>query len=236
MAPGPRDPVVLDHRVAVAPQVYRWLRAAIIRGEIAPGLRLSESEIAAQMETSRQPVREAFIKLAEDRLIEVRPQRGTYVRKISIEAVMDARFVREAIEADIVRELARDPDPALISALRRQVQDQRRIARLDPDRFFELDDAFHRTLAEGSGHVHAWHLIEGLRSSLDRVRHLATRQFPVGSMIDQHEAVVEAISQGEVERADQAIRDHLRNILTELPRIARDRPGYFDRTPDLHQT
>src|SRR5690606_12460740 len=93
----------LDSRAAVGPQLYRMLWDRIVRGDLVPGTRLSEVDIAAVYGTSRQPVREAFIKLAEASLIEVRPQRGSYVRRIDPAAVMSAQFVREAVEADIVR-------------------------------------------------------------------------------------------------------------------------------------
>jgi len=228
MTIGPQKLFVLDHKSAIVPQVYRWLRRAIIHAELVPGSRLSETDIAAHMATSRQPVREAFIKLVEDGLVEVRPQRGTYVRKISVGAVMDARFIREAIEAEIVRELACKSDLCLVRDLQRQIQIQRSIAGLEPSSFFQLDEEFHRTLAEGAGHVHAWTVIEGLRSHLDRVRHLATRKLSVATMIEQHAAVVEAISRGDVPEADRAIRGHLRTILTELPLIVRDCALFFD--------
>src|SRR6516165_2896260 len=96
----------LEPTSPVRPQIYVGLRQRIIRSEIPPGTALSEAEIARRFSISRQPVREAFIKLADEGVPEVRPQRGTFVRKISKTAVMDARFVREAIEANIAREVA----------------------------------------------------------------------------------------------------------------------------------
>src|SRR5690554_5571253 len=86
-------------RAAAAPAVARPDRA----GRPVPGTRISETELAAAYEVSRQPVREAFIKLAEEGLLAVRPQRGTFILRISIPAVLTARFIREAVEADIVR-------------------------------------------------------------------------------------------------------------------------------------
>mgnify|MGYP002148288084 CR=1 FL=1 len=96
----------LNESSSISAQVYRQLHSAIIRGEICPGEGLSESEIARQYSTSRQPVREAFIKLAEERLVSIQPQRGTFVVKISVADVLDARFVREAIEIAVTREAA----------------------------------------------------------------------------------------------------------------------------------
>ena len=80
---------------SIGAQLHRILRAAIIRGELSPGQAVSEVEMSRRFKISRQPVREAFIKLGEERLIEVLPQRGTYIRKISVKEVLDARHLRD---------------------------------------------------------------------------------------------------------------------------------------------
>src|SRR5664279_3208500 len=104
--------------ISMGAQLHRILRKAIIEGDLVPGQALSETEMSKQFSISRQPVREAFIKLGEERLIEVLPQRGTYVRKISVKEVLDARHLREIIEVSIVREAAQQHDVTLISDLR----------------------------------------------------------------------------------------------------------------------
>jgi DNA-binding GntR family transcriptional regulator len=211
----------------VGPQLYRTLRARIVTGELPPGSRLSESDVAESYTVSRQPAREAFIKLAEEGLLEVRPQRGTFVRKISTRAVMDARFVREAIEADVVKLVAEAAEPGLVKELRRQIRDQRRVEE-DPRAFVALDDRFHRTLAEAADKASAWGVLEGLKTQMDRVRQLSTRQFPIRKLIEQHAAVCDAIEKGDVEAAEAAMRHHLRGILKDLPAIAESKPEYFD--------
>src|SRR5215210_8128745 len=79
----------------IARQVTRALRRAIVTMRLKPGEMLSEQDIATRLGVSRQPVREAFIKLGEAGLLRVLPQRGTLVVKISRAAVEDARFIRE---------------------------------------------------------------------------------------------------------------------------------------------
>ena len=212
----------------VGPQLYRILRERIIRIDLEPGCRLSESELAADFSVSRQPVREAFIKLAEEGLLEVRPQRGTFVRKIVVEAVKDARFVREAIEADIVNLLARDADAALAADLRKQLELQKEVAPSDAIRFIELDEKFHRTLAEAAGKTYAWNVVESVKSQMDRVRHLSALQFPIAKLIGQHAKITEAIASGDARAAEAAMREHLREVLKDLPAIAREKPEYFD--------
>lgn len=220
---------MIEHGAPVGPQLYRILRDRIIRNDLKPGSRISESEIASGYSLSRQPVREAFIKLAEEGLLEVRPQRGTFIRKISIAAVMDARFVREAIEADIVKLLAGEADKALGRELNRQLGEQRRaVAKGDPHRFLEYDERFHRTLAEAAGKARAWDVVEGLKSQMDRVRYLTAVQFPIRQLVEQHAAIAQAIAEADATAAEAAMRGHLREILNDLPAIVGDKPEFFD--------
>ena len=113
--------------LSMGAQLHRILRAAIIRGELSPGQAISEIEMSKRFSISRQPVREAFIKLGEERLIEVLPQRGTYVRKISVKEVLDARHLREIIEVSIAREVALTRDADLIARLRQNIAAQRAV-------------------------------------------------------------------------------------------------------------
>lgn len=218
---------VLDPALPITPQVTRHLRERIIRNDLTAGNRISETEIARAYEVSRQPVREAFIKLAEQGLLAVLPQRGTVVTRINWTDVLDARFLREAIEADFVTILAARPEPALIIDLREQIAAQRAVDPQDYQRFNALDETFHRTLAEAAGKAGAWRLLEGLKAQMDRVRFLALAQFPMNRLIDQHEAVVEGIAGGDHDTAVRAIRLHLREILSDLPAIQAANPDAF---------
>ncbi|CUA98028.1 DNA-binding transcriptional regulator, GntR family [Pannonibacter indicus] len=214
--------------VPVGQLVHRDLRQRIIRGELAPGTLLSEAEMARSFGSSRQPVREAFIKLAEEGLVEVRPQRGTLVRKISIKRVMDIRFVREAIEANVVHLLASEPEPAIIADLRAQIAHQREAAADAQDVFMALDETFHHTMARVIGKTYAWDVVESVKAQMDRVRYLSFADFPVPRLIAQHEAIVDAIEARNPQAAEEAMRIHLREILKDLPNIAAARPELFD--------
>ena len=227
---------LIDLAAPVGPQLVRTLRQRIVRGELAPGMRISEAEIAAGFGLSRQPVREAFIKLAEEGLVEVRPQRGTFVRKISIDAVMDARFVREAIEADVVKLLAEAADQGLARELRTQIEAQRAVAETDSHAFMVLDDRFHRTLAEAAGKTNAWSVIEGMKSQMDRVRQLSMSRLPTAKLIVQHATVADAVARGDVPAAEVAIRTHLREILIDLPVIRASLPEIFDDPEPVGRT
>jgi DNA-binding GntR family transcriptional regulator len=226
MQMDPGDDWAIDQRRPITPQVYRGLRARIVRNDLKPGDRMSEAEIARGYNISRQPVREAFIKLAGQGLLEVRPRHGTTVSKIAYGAVLDARFLREAFEADIVKLLAGAKEPILIEELRDQIVRQR-MAR-QAEEFIRLDEDFHRRLAEAAGKGGAWSLVEGLKSQMDRVRYLALESFPEDRLTDQHTTLVDAIAKGDMPAAETAIRHHLRELLSDLPRIIAKAPQFFD--------
>ncbi|WP_295811243.1 GntR family transcriptional regulator [uncultured Nitratireductor sp.] len=215
---------------AVGPRLYRLLRERIVRGELVPGTRLSEVDVAAAYQVSRQPVREAFIKLSEEALVEIRPQRGTYVSQINVSAVMSARFVREAVEADIVRLHALRKDPALVRLLRELIGEQTKVAEADDSHaFMRLDEEFHRAMASASGHGPSWDILQPLKTQMDRVRYLSARQLPLRQLLAQHVAIVDAVEGGDSAGADSAMRTHLRQILDDLPAVISAVPDYFDQ-------
>ncbi len=226
MIDAPTPMLKLDASQPIGAQLFQYLRGRIIRGEFPPGTRLSEAGVAGELRISRQPVRETFIKLAEDGLLEVRPQRGTMVPKISARMVEDARFIREAIEADVVKLAARTFGDTELAALDDLLEEQERATTI-PD-FVELDDRFHRALAEGAGRGHAWNVVEALKAQLDRVRYLSLQQFPKDTLIAQHAAVVEAVRNRDAAAAEQAMRLHLRMITNDLPQIAAEHQDYFE--------
>ena len=218
----------ITHDLAVGPQIHRIIRERIVCTDLLPGVRQSEAELAKHFNVSRQPIREAFIKLADEGLLEVRPQRGTYVRKISVAAVLDARFVREAIEADIARFVAKEPNDRFLTRLEQLIIDQKKVMKGDAQSFLKLDHDFHRCLAEAAGKTYAWKIVEDVRAQLDRVRYLSYFQFPMDEIIDQHVQIVSAISSRDPEQASAAMREHLREILHTLPDISCSRSELFD--------
>lgn len=216
--------------VSVRQRLYNVLRQAIIRMVLAPGQALSEKEIADLFAVSRQPVREAFIRLSEAGLVEVRPQRGTYVVGISRQAVLEARFIRESLEVAITLEAVKGALPeSVLMELNELIERQRScIERQDHDRFFFLDEMFHRTLAFSTGQVMAWNVIEDVKAQLDRVRYLSIPDStPIPKLADQHQAIVDAIAASDSDAAEKAMSVHQREILNSLPELERRFPDLF---------
>lgn len=220
--PEPAEPV--------ARRIARALRRAIVSMAIPPGAMLSEKEVAQRLGVSRQPVREAFIKLAEAGLLRILPQRGTQVVKISRRAVEDARFVREAVECAVVREATRRADPAGLSALDACLAAQRRAMRAkDGAGLFALDEDFHRLLAQAAGRASAWNVVEDAKPQMDRVRFLDMADaIPMRIVIEQHAAILDAMRAGDADAAEAAMRAHLAEILRSLPQLSHSHPELFE--------
>jgi DNA-binding GntR family transcriptional regulator len=209
---------------------YVALRDAIVSAALEPGRQLSENELASLLGVSRTPVREALQRLREERLVEVVPQLGTFVTRISTDAVGDAQFVREALECAAIREAAVLADEEAVAALEAIVvrQDETR-EHQDFDRFYELDEELHRALCDLSGHGIAWSLTQRAKGHLNRIRRLSLPEPGyLSEMISEHRAVVAAVKAHDPDAAERALRHHLRMVLSSLPAIRAQHPDYFE--------
>jgi DNA-binding GntR family transcriptional regulator len=214
---------------SVGDGAYAALRTAIVTAQLAPGRQLSENELAGLIGVSRTPVREALLRLREERLVEVVPQLGTFVTLIDEEAVADAHFVRESLEVNALRH-APDAIPAGdLRAIEDNLDAQERAAAEGDDHTFaQLDDELHHLLCDLSGRAVAWRLSERVRGQLDRVRRLSLPDAGYRrQMLAEHRAVVAAVAAGDADLAERELRHHLRMVLSSLPDIRRANPEYF---------
>lgn len=215
---------------SAALQVERDLREAIISLELKPGARLSEQEIADQLRVSRQPVREALIALSRANLVEAKPKRGTTVVKISARKMMEARFVREAIETAVVRRACENFDPWARTTIDGNLARQRAACGVgDYTQFRREDEQFHVMIASGAGCGLAWSVIADIKAHIDRVCNLQLRKAEsMPGLIAQHEKIVEAIDRRDADAAVAAMSAHLSSILVDLPQIAAEHASLFD--------
>lgn len=224
----------IDPMRPAVPQLHERLRRLVVQGRLEPGSRVVRRDLAARYAVSRQPVSEACNRLAEEGLLDVLSQRGTFVSRIGVDAVLSARFVLEAVEADIVRLLAARPDPAVVARGERLL-DAQAAALDDADvaRFVALDDDFHRHLAVAAGQARVHESIRPLALQLDRLRHLATRRDAGAAALAQHRGILAALRAGEPDAAAAAMRAHRRRIIDDLRAAIEANPGHFDRQVPL---
>ncbi|KTF06834.1 GntR family transcriptional regulator, partial [marine sediment metagenome] len=123
---------------------------------------------------SRQPVRDAFYRLSQLGFIQIRPQRATTVTPISTEAVMQAYFIRSALEQATMRVAALTLQPSDWDGLERLIDLQEAASREDRrSDFHALDDQFHRDICAAAGKEFVWNLVRDNKGHMDRARFLS---------------------------------------------------------------
>ncbi|MEU8487032.1 MULTISPECIES: GntR family transcriptional regulator [unclassified Streptomyces] len=233
--PTPRHaPAAPAPKESVRTRVHALLRSRITSLELPPGAPLSENELAAELDVSRTPVREALILLGEEALVDVFPKLGTFVSRISVDAVLEAQFMREALELAALRKAVEHAGAEDIVALRAILDAQRAaLAAADADSFFEQDEAFHRRLMESSGHRTLWRTVTTAKAHLDRARRLSLPlPHRIEDLIAEHTAVVDALERRDAASAETALRGHLQGVFDDIGTIQADRPELFTEPYD----
>jgi DNA-binding GntR family transcriptional regulator len=210
-------------------QVFRALHKAILTLELTPGQSLSVQEVASQLGISRQPVREAFIKLVEAGLVTILPQRGTYVRKISVQEVMGARFNREAIETAVAKEAITKLDDSQLDQLQDLINMQVEAAQEDDwHKYLSYEDQFHKAICVQTGHERAWEVMEADKVQMDRMRYLYHSIISIQVFIAQHQAILDALKKRDPLAAEEAIKTHLSAIKNHIPIVAAKYQEFFE--------
>ena len=214
-------------RASVADQVFDHLHRLILSLQLPPGTRLSEADVAAQLGTSRQPVRDAFYRLSKLGFLTIRPQVATTVSFISEAMVMQARFVRAAIEAETMRAACERLTDADLDALQDLLDRQERANEAgDPLAFHAIDDAFHREICERSGHGFVWAIIRENKAHMDRVRFLSLA-FASQDAWGEHVRILAALRARDADQAARHLHEHLSRIKTQIHRIRAENPRFF---------
>lgn len=223
-------PFQLQNNEPVNQQIYRALRKDIVECTIPPGTLLSEKEISTRFGISRQPAREAFIKLAEVGLVQIMPQRGTFVMRISAKRVADARFIRQSLECAVARRAAQMASDEQILELEHNLHRQRLAAQNNQMReFLSLDDRFHQLLTDIADCSLAWDTIESIKATMDRVRFLSLSEVsPPASLIEQHDLIYQGIKAHDADAAEQAVRSHLQELIYSISPIAARNSDWFE--------
>ncbi|RYG13807.1 MAG: GntR family transcriptional regulator [Burkholderiales bacterium] len=218
-----------SERPSTSNQVYAVLRQAIVNIDLPPGRTISEVEIASQMNVSRTPVRESFRRLAAEGLLKVVPQVGTVVTKMSTAEIMDALFIREAIECAAAERAIAAPLPAR-QALHDLVLRQRAaVERGDVEEGLSKDEDVHRGLINLSGHPGAWEAVRQARAHMERVRRFAIPELQSNrKAADQHQLIASALVEGDTAALVAHLRAHIRLIEGFVDGIAARYPEYFE--------
>lgn len=224
------QPNLAQDRRTTVDEIFNHLYGEISSMRLRPGDRISEAEIASQFNVSRQPVRDAFTRLANLDLLLIRPQRATEVKRFSAREIEKSRFVRAAVESEVLRRAARNCGKADSDALHACLDLQRTaIQANDYKQFGKLDYEFHRTLCDIARVDFAFEVISSEKAKVDRLCTLGlAKEDRMPQLLEDHEEIASAISAGDEERAVEAGMLHLSRLDATIEAIAATNANYFD--------
>src|ERR1700755_2112115 len=166
---APRSSGLLDRDRQAAPQVFERLRGMIVALELPPGAPLSRAALAGHVGVSSTPSLDALMRLDEEGLVEVFPQYATVVSRIDVHRAQQAHFLRQALELEIVRMLALQPDEALVAELNAAIARQQQFAKSGAfEKFMAADNEFHAHLYEAADKQDIGALVRSRRGHIDR--------------------------------------------------------------------
>jgi len=189
----------------LATQAYQAIRLALLHGQLRPDLFYSENSVALMLGISRTPAREALRQLETEGLIEVLPQRGFRVRRISAPELVEFYELRGMLEAYVVRTLCHRIDERLTRSLR-HILERQQLAADDVTEFIGLDEEFHLSMARMAG--------------LQRTARIVDNPSRRTDVIGEHEAIVAALERRDEQAASDAVTRHIR--ATAQVALARD--------------
>lgn len=212
-------------------QAYNIIIKKIINAEYKPGQKISEKKIEADINIGRTPVREALLQLRQENLINVIPQSGTYISKIDMKEVLDARLVRASVEQRIMRDattvrLTHEE----VDTFKQILSKQYLIMKEDSfTNFLTSDDEFHRYFYVITDHLRIWDWLKRINIQFDRFRFLRLKIEGLSwvGLIDEHKALLEAVRERDINEVERLTANHMHRMLTEEDSLIRAFPNYF---------
>jgi DNA-binding GntR family transcriptional regulator len=208
----------LDRSRNATTQVFEHLRAQIVSLAIQPGAVLDRPQLSEYFSLSLSPIREALLRLEEEKLVDIYPQHQTRVRAIDLASARQAHFLRLSVELEIVWVLAQAPNPLLEKALLDMVARQRACLDAgDLESFTAIDMEIHRRLYEEAALPDLWATMRSRSGNLDRLRRL---HLPLNgkakSILAEHAGIARCIGRGDAAGAQASVRTHLSGTLAAL--------------------
>lgn len=195
-------------------QVYEKLRAAVLKGELAPGQRLVTREIAQQFGVSDIPVREAFWMLARDGLVDMSPYSGARVASLTRDEILEVLHIRSMLEGHATELATPRMDEASLAELREILAAQEAVVNSPaPDalEYSALNRRFHTVIFDQCGNRKLVELIAHVWTGHSNLQ-TVFRRFPdrLRQSLDEHRAIYRALADGDAKRAGELAAEHKR--------------------------
>ncbi|MCR5757939.1 MAG: GntR family transcriptional regulator [Selenomonas sp.] len=210
--------------------VWRVLSESILNLQLLPGESMSEQEVAKALNVSRTPVREAFFELSKGSLLDIYPQKGTYVAQIDLHQVAESIFLRENLEHAVMELACQEfPEESLLALQMNLMQEKSCIAKKNGKVFFQLDEEFHQIIFAGCGKERIWAMIVQMSQNYNRVRimNLQDGFYEVDKLYHQHLEIVAAIEAHDWSKGAVAMDEHIHKVIPDLQVLCNRYPEYF---------
>ena len=211
--------------------VYNILKENIISARLKPGAQVSEQELADKLEVSRTPVREALIHLHQEELVEIIPQKGTYISKINEQSVEESRYMREILEVEITKLATENFSESYMFLLEENLHSQELcLKQKNYEKLFQYDNEFHRIIYEGTNKMRIWDSIQNISGQLNRVRILGLTldSEEIWNLVyNEHKEIFNKIKNHEKEGLEQIVIRHLERGKTHIKTIKEQYNEYF---------
>lgn len=206
----------------------RMLKHNIISLHLKPGELVSENEISALLGLSRTPVREALIELSRAGLVDIMPQRGSYISKIDYNIINEAHFMREVLENAILKLVCENIPKEYLDKLKENVEQQKIcLHKDDMPNLLKLDDKFHKLLFESVGRNWTYNVIKSQMMNFDRLRNLILKSIKSDRIIEDHENILYAIGRCDFELAEILMSRHIQRYRVDKDELINLYPSYF---------
>ena len=209
--------------------VYRVIRENITSLQLAPGTTVSTQELAAKLQVSRTPVREAFIRLQKEDLVEITPQKGTMVSRIDLTRAEKERFIRESLETAILPLFLQNCTEPDLKELELLIEKQKAcFTGLKQLEFIALDNQFHQRFFELAGQDLSWDVVASTNPHYNRLRVLTVQNAATfDGAVRQHEVMMDQIRHRDIDALRRELTDHVRKIIAEKNVLLQLYPDYF---------
>lgn len=223
------DTLVIGDSKSTADVVFEKLHEDIASLAILPGTKISEADVARRYGVSRQPARDAFRRLSNLDLLEIRPQRATVVRRFSLAEIENTRFVRLAVELEVMERACLVWDQTKTKALVENLAAQSDVlAAGDAGQFHELDYGFHKLICGLSGLPRAFETISKCKRKVDRLCVLSlSNHESAEDVLKDHRAIADALGRRSTQDARDLIRLHVARLDATIAEIHQTHTDYF---------
>lgn len=206
--------------------VADYLRAEILKGSLRPGERVAVAEVAAELDVSQTPARQALQQLAGEGLLRINSYRGAHVAELTAEEYEELFVARVGLESLAARLGAEAIDDAGVGQMRVCLAAMERAAgKQDVDAFLEADRAFHRTHYLASGRERLWQRVIELRYAAERYTRIGYGLRDVGmtDVVARHARLLEAVERRDGEKAGELIARDLQRTYETVSLVLRQR-------------